>query len=119
MNLPSDWVIVRLKDIVLDTQPGFAQRPSETEGSTPQIRTHNVSPDSTLAIVSRQEDGRSPTIDALGQRAYLKLFIKSHCKKGYQSTHGETWAVVLTEVSLSKSSKKKITAKSARFAMGI
>ena len=45
MSLPSEWAIVRLKEIVVDIQSGFAQRPSEDEGSTPQIRTHNVSPD--------------------------------------------------------------------------
>jgi len=45
MNLPETWRLVRLKDIVLDTQPGFAQRPDQDEGALPQIRTHNVSPD--------------------------------------------------------------------------
>jgi type I restriction enzyme S subunit len=41
-----------LKDIVLNTQPGFAQRPGEEEetGATPQIRTHNVSPDGQIDL---------------------------------------------------------------------
>jgi hypothetical protein len=64
MNLPSEWVIVHLKDIVLDTQPGFAQRPSENEGSTAQIRTHNVSPDGQIDLLRFSKVGlhTSPVI---------------------------------------------------------
>lgn len=50
MNIPSGWAVVRLKDIVLDTQPGFAQRPGEEDGAIPQIRTHNVSPDGQIDL---------------------------------------------------------------------
>ncbi len=43
MKFPSEWSSVRLKDAITDMQPGFAQRPGEA-GTTPQIRTHNISP---------------------------------------------------------------------------
>lgn len=49
MKFPPDWQVVRLKDIVLDMQPGFAQRPGEN-GSIGQIRTHNVTPDGRISL---------------------------------------------------------------------
>ena len=43
MKLPSKWLSVRLKNVITDMQPGFAQRPGYA-GAIPQIRTHNISP---------------------------------------------------------------------------
>ena len=43
MKFPSEWLSVRIKDVITDMQPGFAQRPGDA-GTIPQIRTHNISP---------------------------------------------------------------------------
>src|ERR1019366_4489106 len=46
MNLPHSWLEVGLRNIVVDIQSGFAQRPGDEDlGTVPQIRTHNVTPD--------------------------------------------------------------------------
>jgi type I restriction enzyme S subunit len=50
MKFSSEWSVVRLKDVIVDMQPGFAQRPGEEEGSIGQIRTHNVSPDGQITL---------------------------------------------------------------------
>lgn len=51
MKWPQGWREVLLSDVIESTQPGFAQRPGEEdEGSTPQIRTHNVSPDGRITL---------------------------------------------------------------------
>lgn len=51
MKWPQGWREVRLSDVIKSAQPGFAQRPGEEdEGSTPQIRTHNVSPDGRITL---------------------------------------------------------------------
>lgn len=45
------WREVLLSDVIESAQPGFAQRPGEEDdGSTPQIRTHNVSPDGRIFL---------------------------------------------------------------------
>ncbi len=45
------WRDVFLSDVIESAQPGFAQRPGEEdEGSTPQIRTHNVSPNGRITL---------------------------------------------------------------------
>jgi len=45
MSIYSDvWPQVRLEDLVIDMQPGFAQSPNDANTGTPQLRTNNVSP---------------------------------------------------------------------------
>jgi len=45
MSLPESWAETTVGKVVVDLQPGFAQRPGEDdEGMTSQIRTHNISP---------------------------------------------------------------------------
>jgi type I restriction enzyme S subunit len=51
MNLPQSWVQTTVRAVVEDIQPGFAQKPGEEdEGTTPQIRTHNVTPDGKISL---------------------------------------------------------------------
>jgi type I restriction enzyme S subunit len=50
MKLPPSWNRVLLKQIIIDTQPGFAQRPEGGKEVVPQIRTHNVSPDGQIDL---------------------------------------------------------------------
>ncbi|MEN6413440.1 MAG: restriction endonuclease subunit S [Veillonellales bacterium] len=47
---PKEWPIVRLGDIVVDIQPGFAQRPDQEDSGIGQIRTHNVTPEGRLCL---------------------------------------------------------------------
>lgn len=45
MSLPESWPETTVGKVIVDLQPGFAQRPGEDdEGMTPQIRTHNINP---------------------------------------------------------------------------
>jgi len=49
MSLPETWIETTVGQVILNLQPGFAQRPGEEGmGTVPQIRTHNVSPDGKL-----------------------------------------------------------------------
>jgi type I restriction enzyme, S subunit len=51
MSLPESWVETTIGKVVLDLQPGFAQKPGEDdEGMTPQIRTHNISPEGKITL---------------------------------------------------------------------
>jgi type I restriction enzyme S subunit len=51
MRLPDTWVVTTVRTLVVDLQPGFAQKPGEEdEGTTPQIRTHNVTPDGKISL---------------------------------------------------------------------
>jgi len=51
MRLPDTWRETTVRNVVLDLQPGFAQKPGEEdEGTTPQIRTHNVTPDGKITL---------------------------------------------------------------------
>jgi type I restriction enzyme S subunit len=51
MILPESWIETTLANIIVDLQPGFAQRPGDEDtGSIPQIRTHNVSPEGKLTL---------------------------------------------------------------------
>ena len=51
MRLPDSWRETTVGNVVLDLQPGFAQKPGEEdEGTTPQIRTHNISPDGKITL---------------------------------------------------------------------
>lgn len=51
MSLPESWVETKVGKVVIDLQPGFAQKPGEKdEGSTPQIRTHNISPEGKIVL---------------------------------------------------------------------
>lgn len=51
MNLPESWVQTTVRAVVEDIQPGFAQKPGEEdEGTTPHIRTHNVTPDGKISL---------------------------------------------------------------------
>lgn len=51
MSLPDTWIQTTVRAVVEDIQPGFAQKPGEEdEGTTPQIRTHNVTPDGKISL---------------------------------------------------------------------
>lgn len=51
MSLPETWVQTTVRAVVEDIQPGFAQKPGEKdEGTTSQIRTHNVTPDGKISL---------------------------------------------------------------------
>lgn len=51
MRLPESWRETTVGNVVLDLQPGFAQKPGEEDdGTTPQIRTHNVTPDGKITL---------------------------------------------------------------------
>ena len=51
MRLPETWIETTVRSVVADLQPGFAQKPGEEdEGTTPQIRTHNVTPDGKISL---------------------------------------------------------------------
>ncbi|MBJ8497004.1 restriction endonuclease subunit S [Acinetobacter oleivorans] len=51
MNLPETWVQTTVRAVVEDIQPGFAQKPGEeNEGTTPQIRTHNITPNGKISL---------------------------------------------------------------------
>ncbi len=51
MSLPESWIQTTVRAVVEDLQPGFAQKPGEEdEGTTPQIRTHNVTPDGKISL---------------------------------------------------------------------
>lgn len=50
MSLPRFWITTRLENIVLDTQPGFAQQPKQEKIGVPQLRTNNVSTEGTLDL---------------------------------------------------------------------
>jgi type I restriction enzyme S subunit len=51
MRLPESWIETTVRSVIADLQPGFAQKPGEEdEGTTPQIRTHNVTPDGKISL---------------------------------------------------------------------
>jgi len=51
MSLPGTWVQATVRAVVEDIQPGFAQKPGEEdEATTPQIRTHNITPDGKISL---------------------------------------------------------------------
>lgn len=51
MSLPETWIQTTIRAVVEDIQPGFAQKPGEEdEGTTPQIRTHNVTPRGNISL---------------------------------------------------------------------
>lgn len=51
MTLPESWIKTTVRAVVSDLQPGFAQKPGdEDEGTTPQIRTHNVTPNGKISL---------------------------------------------------------------------
>lgn len=51
MRLPESWRETTVGNVVHDLQPGFAQKPGEEDdGTTPQIRTHNVTPDGKITL---------------------------------------------------------------------
>lgn len=51
MRLPETWIETTVRSVVTDLQPGFAQKPGEEdEGTTPQIRTHNVTADGKISL---------------------------------------------------------------------
>lgn len=51
MSLPESWVETTVGKVVIKLQSGFAQKPGEDdEGMTPQIRTHNISPEGKVTL---------------------------------------------------------------------
>jgi type I restriction enzyme S subunit len=52
MNLPEGWLVTAVGKVLIDIQPGFAQRPGdENEGiTTPQIRTHNIGREGNITL---------------------------------------------------------------------
>lgn len=49
-NNAGTWPLSRLKDVIIDMQPGFAQRPNVENIGTPQLRTNNISPQGSLDL---------------------------------------------------------------------
>ena len=48
---PESWRETTVGNVILDLQPGFAQKPGEEdEGTTPQIRTHNITPNGKISL---------------------------------------------------------------------
>jgi len=51
MMFPESWRETTVENVILDLQPGFAQKPGEeNDGTTPQIRTHNITPDGKVSL---------------------------------------------------------------------
>lgn len=51
MSLPESWIQTTVRALVEDIQPGFAQKPGEEDdGTSPQIRTHNVTPSGKISL---------------------------------------------------------------------
>lgn len=51
MKLPETWIDTTVRAVVEDLQSGFAQKPGEeANGTTPQVRTHNVTPDGKVSL---------------------------------------------------------------------
>lgn len=51
MKLPESWVETTIGRIVVDLQSGFAQKPGEEDdGTTRQIRTHNIAPNGKITL---------------------------------------------------------------------
>jgi type I restriction enzyme, S subunit len=50
MKIPDDWPLAKLSKVVIDMQPGFAQRPSYKQVGTPQLRTNHVTPDGEIDL---------------------------------------------------------------------
>lgn len=49
--IPENWRETTVENVILNLQPGFAQKPGEEdEGTTPQIRTHNITPDGKISL---------------------------------------------------------------------
>jgi len=50
MSNTMDWPQIRLGNVVVDMQAGFAQRPGQSNANVPQLRTNNVSPQGTIDL---------------------------------------------------------------------
>lgn len=51
MMFPESWGETTVENVIIDLQPGFAQKPGEEDdGTTPQIRTHNITPDGKISL---------------------------------------------------------------------
>lgn len=51
MSLPEGWIESTVGRVVVDLQSGFAQKPGEDDdGMTPQIRTHNITPEGKITL---------------------------------------------------------------------
>jgi type I restriction enzyme, S subunit len=51
MSLPDTWVETTVGQVITDLQSGFAQRPGEEdEGTIPQVRTHNITPEGRISL---------------------------------------------------------------------
>jgi type I restriction enzyme S subunit len=75
---------VLLSDVIESAQPGFAQRPGEEdEGTTPQIRTHNVSPDGRITL-----DGIKHVTVAEGELERYRLLPGDVV---FNNTNSEEW----------------------------
>lgn len=84
MKLPESWIETTVSKVIVDMQPGFAQKPGEEdEGTTPQIRTHNVTPDGKISL----EGIKHVTASTKELEKYL-------LKKGdviFNNTNSEEW----------------------------
>ncbi len=84
MKLPESWVETTLGKVVVDLQPGFAQRPGvEDEGTTPQIRTHNVSPEGEIDLEGIKHVTPSP--------AELQRYALARGDVVFNNTNSEEW----------------------------
>src|SRR5262245_28846080 len=50
MKIPDGWQLAKLSDVVIDLQPGFAQRPGSKQVGMPQLRTNNITPDGDIDL---------------------------------------------------------------------
>ncbi len=50
MSDATNWPQARLGNLIVDMQPGFAQRPGQSNANVPQLRTNNVSPQGTIDL---------------------------------------------------------------------
>ncbi len=55
------WPLVRLHQVIVDMQPGFAQRPNLENIGIPQLRTNNISPQGTVDLTDLINVIVSPT----------------------------------------------------------
>lgn len=84
MKLPESWVETTVGKVVVDLQPGFAQKPGEDdEGMTPQIRTHNISPNGKITL-----DGIKHVSASAKE---LKRYVLTRGDVVFNNTNSEEW----------------------------
>ena len=84
MTLPETWVQTTVGAVVDDLQPGFSQKPGdEDEGTTPQIRTHNVTRDGHISL-----DGIK---HVTASEKEIRRYSLAHGDVIFNNTNSEEW----------------------------